>query len=158
MPDQSLLLLLDEVRGKTLRILGSISSEAARWAPPGLQNTILWHAGHSYFLLEWLTMNALGQAPQMPGDWYLKFSWDSRPGEVPAGRWTSLAEVIQRLQDQHDRMSRIIGELSADQLDQPAAGHPDDTVRYAILHALHDESCHSGEMHLLRKLQAAGKK
>jgi len=47
---------------------------------------------------------------------------------------------------------------SAKQLDQPAAGHPDDTVRYAILHALHDEACHSGEMHLLRKLQAAGKK
>jgi len=155
MPDQSLLMLLDEVRGRTLRTLESISSESAGWAPPGLQNTILWHAGHSYFLLEWLTMKALGQTPQMPGDWYLKFSWDSRPGEVPAGRWPTLAEVIRRLQDQHDRMSRIIGELSDEQLDQPADGHPDHTVRYAILHALHDEACHSGEMHLLRKLQAA---
>jgi hypothetical protein len=153
MPDRSLLLLLDEVRGRTLRRLDSISSKSARRAPPGLQNTILWHAGHSYFLLEWLTMQALGQTPQMPDGWYEMFSWDSHPEEVPAGCWPSLAVVIHRLRDQHDRMSRIIGELTDEQLDHPATRHPDNTVRYAILHALHDEACHSGEMHLLRKLQ-----
>ena len=60
MPDQSLILLLDEVRGKTLRLLDSLNEKDARWAPPGLQNSVLWHAGHAYFLLEWLTMKALG--------------------------------------------------------------------------------------------------
>jgi len=158
MPDQSLMLLLDEVRGRTLRKLDSISSESTRWAPPGLQNTILWHAGHAYFLLEWLTMQALGRTPHIPDGWYEMFSWDSRPDEVPSGRWPSLTEVIPRLRDQHERMSRIIRGLSDEQLNQPAVGHPDHTVRNAILHALHDEACHSGEIHLLRKLQGVAKK
>ena len=51
--DTSLLLLLDEVRGKTLRVLKAVPSESTRWAPPGLQNTILWHAGHALVVVEW---------------------------------------------------------------------------------------------------------
>src|SRR5437868_3505521 len=43
MPDASLLLLLDEVRGKTLRILDAAPDGYALWAPAGLQNHILWH-------------------------------------------------------------------------------------------------------------------
>jgi DinB superfamily len=156
MPDQSLLLLLDEVRGKTRRILESIPAEDARWAPSGLQNTILWHAGHAYILLEWLTMQSLGQTPQAPEGWFEMFSWESRPERTPAGRWPMLAEVITQLKDQHTRMRRLIRALSDEQLDQPSARNPDRSPRYAILHALHDEACHSGEMHLLRKLRAAG--
>jgi hypothetical protein len=41
MPDKSLILILDEVRGKTLRLLDSVDEKHARWAPPGLQNSIL---------------------------------------------------------------------------------------------------------------------
>jgi hypothetical protein len=37
MPDATLLLLLDEVRGKTVRLLATIAAEDAAWAPPGLQ-------------------------------------------------------------------------------------------------------------------------
>ena len=66
MPDPTLLLLLDEVRGKTVRVLETIAAEDSAWAPPGLQNTILWHAGHSYFLLEWLTTKGLGQSGACP--------------------------------------------------------------------------------------------
>jgi hypothetical protein len=47
MPDQSLLLLLDEVRDKTLQVLHAVDPRHARW-------TILWHAGHAYILAEWL--------------------------------------------------------------------------------------------------------
>jgi DinB superfamily len=156
MPDQSLLLLLDEVRGKTLRILDPSTVANALWAPPGLQNTILGHGGHAYFLLEWLTMHALDRPPQLPGGWYLYFSWDSRPAEVPADRWPPLTTVIAQLHDQHERMRRIVGKLSGEQLDQPSARNPQKTVRYEILQALHDEACHCGEIHLLRKLQAVG--
>ncbi len=158
MPDQTLTLLLDEVRDGTLRSLDSVTIESARWAPPGLQNTILWHAGHSYFLLEWLTMKALGRTPDVPDGWYEMFSWESRPGQMPPGRWPTITDVVSRLRDQHHRMSRLIQELSADQLNHPAAGYPDRTVRYAILHALHDEACHTGEIRLLRKMQAAASK
>jgi hypothetical protein len=153
MRDESLTLLLDEVRGKTLRLLDSVTEEQARWAPPGLQNTILWHAGHAYLLLEWLTMNALGRPPRIPDGWYSLFSWDSRPASVPADRWPPLSEVVTRLSEQHERLALTVSALSEKALKQPAADHPEEPVRYAILHALHDEACHSGEIHLLRKLQ-----
>jgi len=50
-----------------------------------------------------------------------------------------------------------IGELSEERLDRPSASNPKRTVRSAILHELHHEACHCGEMHLLHKMQAAAK-
>ena len=47
MADESLILLGKEVRGKTLRLLEGVSDTDARWVPPGLDNSIVWHAGHS---------------------------------------------------------------------------------------------------------------
>src|SRR4051812_37761162 len=79
MPDASLLLLLDEVRGKTLRILDATPDEYALWAPPGLQNHILWHAGHSYVVVESLAMRALRRQAEIPEGWFEMFSWESRP-------------------------------------------------------------------------------
>ena len=158
MADTSLLVLLAEVRGKTIRLLKAIPAEEARWAPPGLQNTITWHAGHAYVLLECLTTQALGQKPRLPDGWFEMFSWESHPDRVPADRWPSLAELVDQLQNQQERMRRLIDKLSPARLDQPSARHPDDTVRRAIIHALHDEACHCGEIHLLRKLRAAGKR
>jgi DinB superfamily len=153
MPDESLILLLDEVRGKTLRLLDAVSEEESRWAPPGLQNTILWHAGHAYLLLEWLTMKALGRVPHIPEGWYQLFSWDSHPATVPADRWPTLAAVVTHLGKQQERMTSLINGLSMEALGEPAADHPEVPLRFAILHALHDEACHGGEIHLLRKLR-----
>jgi hypothetical protein len=153
MPDESLLLLLDEVRGKTLGLLDAVSEEDAHWALAGLQNTILWHAGHAYLLLEWLTMKALGRAPQIPKGWYQLFSWDSHPASIPADGWPTLAEVITRLGEQQQRMTLLVESLSVESLGEPAADHPDMPIRFAMIHALHDEACHCGEIHLLRKLQ-----
>ena len=157
MPDKCLLLLLDEVRAKTLRILKSVPAAHARWAPAGLQNTILWHAGHAYVLVEWVTMKSLRRTPQIPDGWYEMFSWESRPNLVPADRWPQLSEVIHHLEAQHKRLRKLIGELSEEELDRPSASNPKRTVRSAILHGLHDEACHCGEMHLLHKMQAAAK-
>ena len=153
MPDESVLLLIDEVRGKTLRLLHAVSEQDARWAPPGLQNTILWHAGHAYLLLELLTMKALGRTPHFPKGWYRLFSWDSHPASIPADGWPTLAEVVTRLREQQERMTSLVKGLSVEALSEPAADHPDVSIRFAILHALHDEACHCGEIHLLRKLQ-----
>jgi DinB superfamily len=157
MRDESLLLLLDEVRAKTLHILKSVPVEHARWAPAGLQNTILWHAGHAYVLVEWLTMESLRRTPQIPDGWYEMFSWESQPARVPAERWPPLADVIHELEAQYARLRRLIGGLSEEQLDEQSARRSRRTVRSAILHALHDEACHSGEMYLLCKMQRAAK-
>jgi hypothetical protein len=156
MADASLLVLLDEVRGKTIRVLNATTESDARWAPPGLRNTILWHGGHAYILLECLTMRALGQPPQLPDGWFAMFSWESRPERVPADRWPALGAVIQQLEGQHERMRRLFDTLTPAHLDRPSARRPEETVRRAIVHALHDEACHCGEIHLLRKLRAAG--
>jgi hypothetical protein len=158
MPDTCLLLLLDEVRAKTLRILKSVPAEAARWAPEGLVNTILWHAGHAYVLVEELTMTSLERTPLFPDGWYKLFSPGSHPNLVPADRWPQLPDVIHHLEKQHKRLRKLIGELSEGQLDRPSASNPKRTVRSAILHGLHDEACHCGEMYLLGKMQAAARK
>ncbi len=151
--DPTLLLLLDEVRRKTLSRLEGLSEEQARFAPEGLQNTILWHAGHSYIVLEWLTMEALGAETTCPAGWFEMFSWTSRPAEVPADRWPTLEDVVHELQLQHGRMHKLLQNLNPEYLDNPARNRPDVTVRERILHALHDEASHSGETWLLRKLQ-----
>jgi hypothetical protein len=152
MADQTLLTLLDDVRGKTLAVLEGLDDLHARWAPPNLQNSCLWHGGHAYVVTEFLTMKALGREPLMPGGWLKMFSWESNPAHVPPESWPPLAEVVSALREQHHRLREVIGSLRPDQLDAPEPGNPARTVRYAITHGLHDEARHSGEISLLRKL------
>lgn len=155
MPDPTLLMLLDEVRGKTLRALEGVSDLEARWAPPGLQNTILWHAGHSYVVTESLTMEAVDRKPQLPTGWFEMFSWESHPRKIPPDRWPPLAQIVAELQRQHGRLRSVIAELTEGQLSTPSLAQPEHPLRYRILHALHDEACHAGEIWLLRKMQLA---
>lgn len=151
--DPSLLILLDEVRRKTLDRLEGLTEEQARWTPPGLNNSILWHAGHSDIVVEWLTMESLGAATTCPKGWFEIFSWTSKPATISADRWPKLEDVIHELQLQHGRMHKVLQNLTADDFDNPAHNHPDVTVRHRIIHALFDEASHSGEIWLLRKLQ-----
>jgi hypothetical protein len=132
-----------------------VPAEHTRWAPAGLQNTILWHAGHAYVLVEWVTMKSLRRTPQLPEGWYEMFSWESRPAQVRADRFPQLFEIVRLLESQHKRLRTLIGELSEEQLNSQSAINPKRSVRSAILHGLHDEACHSGEIHLLRKMQVA---
>ena len=152
MSDQSLLLLLDEVRGKTLRLLHAVTDQEAHWPPPDLHNHILWHAGHSFVLVESLAMEAAGDLPHIPEGWFEIFSWESKPAQVASYRWPPLAQVVVQLTEQHVRLRRVIDGLSEEQLSRPLLGRGNHTARYAIVHALHDEACHSGEIWLLRKL------
>jgi len=52
-------------------------------------------------------------------------------------------------------MRRTIGGLTGEELDQSSARNSANAVRYDILHALDDEACHCGEIHLLRKPRAS---
>jgi hypothetical protein len=152
MPDQTLLTLLEDVRHKTLHELEGLDDVHARWAPPGLQNSCVWHGGHAYVVTEFLTMKALGLEPVFPDHWLKMFSWESNPAHVKPESWPSLAEVTSALRSQLERMRALLAPLTAEQLDAPEPSNPARTVRYAIVHGLHDEARHSGEISLLRKL------
>jgi hypothetical protein len=153
MPDETLLTMANEIRGKTLRLLDGVPEDAARFTA-GLNNSILWHAGHALMLVEHMClMPATGaREPQYPKGWYEMFAWQSRPATVPPGAWPTLADMVSRLRGQHDRLRAAINALSPQDLDRLTDPARNRTLRYSIVHGLHDEATHQGEIHLLKKL------
>jgi hypothetical protein len=151
-PDDTLLMLFDEVRAGTLRTLAGVDESLARFTPPGLNNTILWHAGHALVVIEHLCVvhPNLGTV-QYPEGWFDKFSWASKPATVTD--WPTLAQVIDELTRQRDRIIPQLATLSPERLRTPLSPDPNSrSVRLSIVHALHDEAKHQGEIHLLKKL------
>jgi hypothetical protein len=154
MPNETLLLLTREVRGKTLRIVGGLTDAEARFVPPGLNNSIIWHAGHCYWVVEALSVAAAtGQPPQYPSGWLELFSSKSRPNRDT--KFPPLEQVIGQLRAQLERLLPAIEPLTQARLAQVIDQARNRTVRYNILHGLHDEAGHQGEMWLLRKLQGS---
>jgi hypothetical protein len=152
MPDETLLTMADEVRGKTLRLLDGVPEDVARFTA-GLSNSVLWHAGHALMLVEHLCiLPATGGTPQYPRGWFEMFGWQSRPAAVPRDAWPPLAEVVDRLREQHDRLRGVINALTPEQLGRVTDPARNRTLRYSIVHGLRDEATHQGEIHLLRKL------
>ena len=155
MADESLILLATEVRGKTLRLLDGVAADeaAARFAPAGLNNSVLWHAGHALVVVEHLSvMPATGRAAAYPPGWFETFSWKSNPAAVTS--WPALAEVVAALREQLPRLTAAVAALPPQRLDEVVDPQRNRTLRYSILHGLHDEAGHQGEIWLLRKLHA----
>ena len=151
MPDASLLELFELIRGRTVTVLQGLDEEHARWAPPGLQNSCLWHGGHAYVVVETLLNRAVGGEPEIPEGWFDMFSWESDPSTVPAGAWPPLAVVVGALDSQSQRLQAVLADCPVERLDA-SASDSGNTGRREILRALHDEARHSGEISLLRKL------
>jgi hypothetical protein len=152
MPDATLLLLANDVRKKTLKLLEGLTDAQSRFAPSGLNNTILWHAGHVYVVNEHLGVSpATGKPPEYPQGWFDTFSWKSNPAQVL--HWPPLEQIVAKLHEQLPRLTDAITALSPDQLNQ-IVGDPsrNRTLRWSILHGLHDEANHQGEIWLLRKV------
>lgn len=152
MTDASLLLLANEIRGKTLRVLAGATEEEARFTGhPGLNNSILWHAGHILWVVEQLGIVPATREPVgYPVDWVTLFAAGSAPANVTA--WPALASVMEALQAQLGRLQDVIRTASTERMDQVIDAERNRTLRYCILHGLHDEACHTGEIQLLKKL------
>ena len=151
--DDTLLLLANEVRSKTLWLLDGVTDEMACFAAPGLVNSILWHAGHALVVIEHLAIApATSRTPELPKGWFEKFGWDSRPLTIKD--WPAFSEVFAALHAQLPRLTAAITALSAQQLDQVIDVQHGTTLRYDIVHGLHDEANHQGEIWLLRKVYA----
>lgn len=150
MPDQSLILMAEEIRGRTVKLLDGLSDDQARFAAPGLHNSILWHAGHGVMLMEHLGIMPLtgAQQPGYPAGWFETFSWKSDPRTVTA--WPSVDAVRAELTRQLDRLlTPLVAADEATLTRRDPRGRP---TRYLVLHGLHDEAIHQGEMFLLRKM------
>ena len=155
MSDQTLIVLAKDVRGKTLKLLDPLSEQDARFAAAGLKNSILWNAGHALVVVEHLAMVPLrGGTPSYPAGYYETFSWTSDPAKVT--KWPTLAEVKQKLADQLETLVHDLEKVDEAKLSQIINPEKGRTLRWSILHGLHDEANHQGEIWLLRKL--AGKK
>ena len=153
MADESLMLLAKEVRGKTLRLLEGVDERQARFAAPGLNNSILWHAGHALVVVEHLGIAAMEKKPaSLPEGWFETFSWKSDPRTVT--RWPAVSDVVAKLQDQLRRLVAGIEGLPEQRLAEVVDPAKNRTLRYMILHGLHDEAGHQGEMWLIKKLFA----
>ena len=155
--DESLIQLANEVRAKTLWLLDGVTDEVAHFAAPGLTNSILWHAGHALVVVEYLGVApATGRPPSVPEGWFDKFGWDSRPGNVTD--WPSISDVVTELRGQLPRLTEAITALSPQQLNHVLGPPHDESLRYLIVHGLHDEANHQGEIWLLRKMFAKSRK
>src|SRR5688572_4591844 len=144
-----------EVRHSTLDILMAAKPAWLTWAPPGTTNHIVWHAGHALWASDVMCVEPLSGKSELPRGWEAMFGMDSQPATTTD--WPTRDEVQSLLARQLERMIELLGKATDQQL---AARAPKLGGRYKlagwIIHGLHDEAKHSGEMYLLWKLcQAA---
>jgi hypothetical protein len=147
--------LARQVRSSTIELLEAARPEWLLRAPTGTSNHILWHAGHAIWLQDALCLKPLtGQSHLQPG-WAETFGMNCRSPAETYGWPSEQSLAFQlRLQLEEILMACI---RHADRLEaaepEPARGWG---LVPGILHGLHDEARHQGEMYLLLKLCRAG--
>jgi hypothetical protein len=152
MADATLLELVKEIRWKTLKVLEGVDEAQVRFTPARLNNHILWHACHALVVVEYLSLGGFeGKKPPFAAEWFEKFGPNSKPATI--SQWPSLSEIVSLLVDQRSRLNALIETLTPEQLDRVVGEAPRcRTLRGMIIHGLHDEADHQGEMVLLKKL------
>jgi hypothetical protein len=157
-PARVLQLLARDVRAKTLQLLQASRPNELLWAPPGTSNHLLWHAGHALWVQDALCVQVLTGRSELPPGWGGTFGMGSRPAQH-RGPWPEPREVRRRLEDQLPRLLGLIGAVAGEALDRlppfPHRGDPR-TLGESIVHGLHDEANHQGEMYLLLKMRRLG--
>jgi hypothetical protein len=143
-----------EVRSKTVQLLDYAPAEMVTWAPSGTSNHLLWHAGHAVWLQDVLCIAVATGKSELPAGWAALFGMGSRP-DRPKQPWPAKEEVRWQLKEQMPRLVAVIGRLTPEELAAlPRFGHAGDdrTLQECIVHGLHDEANHQGEMYLLLKM------
>jgi hypothetical protein len=148
-------LLARDVRGDTLEFLTTSTSGNLMWTPDGTSNHVLWHAGHALWLQDLMCVEPITGRSELPPEWADRFGMDSQPQTVST--WPPHSEIEELLVSQLDRILDLLDDVTNSALSAPVprlGGKR--TLCGWIIHGLHDEAKHSGEMHLLRKM-AKGK-
>lgn len=144
--------LARQVRGDTLKVLHGTPLDRLTWAPTGTSNHILWHAGHALWLQDLMCVELLSGQSELPEGWAAAFGGQSQPADVR--EWPSVERTYKLLEAQILRMFELLDQAS----DEILHHFPEKklsnrlTVLGWIVHGLHDEAKHNGEMYLLWKL------
>ena len=142
-----------DIRAYTIRLLEISTDEEVLVAPAGTANHMLWHAGHAIAVTHRLLLNPLLGEQPLPDGFFDTFGWNSRPAETT--RWPSRTDILAQLKSQNDQVQSALATVTPEKL---AAPHGDPArgrnVQWYVIHALHDEAKHQGEMYLLKKLYA----
>lgn len=138
--------LARQVRDLTIKLLDAAPEDCLLWAPEGTSNHVLWHAGHAVWLQDALGVCLLTGKSELPDGWAETFGADCRPVRETTD-WPAREEVRDLLQRQLGRLLELFRSESAQLVEGPLAER--------IIHGLHDEARHQGEMYLLLKLRRA---
>lgn len=141
--------MLRQIRGFTRQLLNDTEPEWVLYAPPGTSNHMLWHAGHSIWVQDKLCVQRLVGKSELPDQWATKFGMDCQP-VAQQKEWPTLHLVQQMLAGQETRLMELIDKMTPAQLLINPADDRD--LVGGIIHGLHDEAKHHGEMYLLHKL------
>lgn len=144
--------MVRQIRGFTRSLLGATNPDWLQFAPAGTSNHVLWHAGHVIWVQDRLCITRLVGQSELPSTWAAQFGMDCEPVATQKA-WPSLEEIQELLESQQARLIELIESMTTDQL----IIRPDDNrdLVGGIIHGLHDEAKHHGEMYLLHKLCAA---
>ena len=143
--------LVRQVRSETVRVLTAADERWLTWSLPGTSNHILWHAGHALWVGDVLGVELITGQSELPRGWAETFGMDCRPVSETK-QWPSRAETDLLLRQQGLRLIDLLGRMPAERLAIPAGCDGSQTLAGQILHGLHDEAKHQGEMYLLYKM------
>ena len=147
--------MVRQIRGFTIELLAVDNLEMYLWAPAGTSNHMTWHAGHTLWVQDALCVVPLTGASELPDEWSKKFGQNCDP-VASQTQWPDPKRIQELLKQQHERLIELIVNIPSDQL-VVNADNPKDLVG-GIIHGLHDESRHQGEMYLLIKQFTAAAK
>lgn len=145
-----------QIRRDTLRHLDVAAAEWLTFAPEGTSNHIIWHAGHALWLLDVLCIQLLNPyGTELPPKWEDRFGMNCRP-PAETRDWPAVEELRDLLESQLYFVLDLLDDADEElaKVADPSRGSA--TIADRVIHALHDEAKHTGEMYLLIKLCRAG--
>jgi len=154
---EALTTLAWQVRVRTLHILGQAEQSWLLWTPKGTANHMIWHAGHALWVQDAICVKLLAGKSELPSGWAKRLGMDSNPA-LDRETWPSSTQVADLLTRQLSRLKELLagadGKLLGDMAVWGDGVEPG--VGFNIIHGLHDEAIHQGEMYLLLKMCRAG--
>lgn len=140
--------MVRQIRSFTIELVAVDNPEMFLWSPAGTSNHMIWHAGHALWVQDALCVKPLTGKSELPDGWAQQFGQDCDPVASQTD-WPDGTHVQDLLREQQGRLIELVSDMRDDQL-VVDAGIPGDLVG-GIIHGLHDEGRHQGEMYLLLK-------